>query len=415
MATLQEIIANEWHSRAPELAEWAMNNLVNRHDVWGQYSVPTPAQRRKDPHAYKAVTLPAKDSRDESATMVTLDKLTRHFASRRHRKPQLIGLHAKSQTATSRWFGVDIDNHAADANQDDDVARRNLNAAVNWYAQLQDQGYDPLLIDSNGAGGYHLWVLFAEAAPTEHVHAMAMALTADWQKQELAKQPEVFPKTLKQESLGSWFRLPGLHHTRDHHARIWSGEEHLGEPWLAGHAAIDAILAVVPGPPPPAVDTDALATVPTRQRPITDAQPGDQIPVLPSRPRKRQKRARVCVDLDGVLAHRTGNASIGPPIDGAVEFTRELHQSCEIIIFTARFSTRSGKARSHNAVQALHGRLERWLEKHRFAWDTINTSTAKPIAVAYIDDRGVVCRPTDQGLKAYQHALKHTLQLVDND
>jgi hypothetical protein len=27
-------IAHEWHNYAPELAEWAMERLVNRRDVW---------------------------------------------------------------------------------------------------------------------------------------------------------------------------------------------------------------------------------------------------------------------------------------------------------------------------------------------------------------------------------------------
>lgn len=32
-------IAQEWDKYADELAEWAMEHLVNRRDVWGQYTV----------------------------------------------------------------------------------------------------------------------------------------------------------------------------------------------------------------------------------------------------------------------------------------------------------------------------------------------------------------------------------------
>ena len=32
-------IAEEWHHYAPQLAEWAMARLVNRRDVWSQYTL----------------------------------------------------------------------------------------------------------------------------------------------------------------------------------------------------------------------------------------------------------------------------------------------------------------------------------------------------------------------------------------
>jgi hypothetical protein len=34
-------------------------------------------------------------------------------------------------------------------------------------------------MDSNGRGGFHLWLLFAEPAPAADVHAMAQDLIAD--------------------------------------------------------------------------------------------------------------------------------------------------------------------------------------------------------------------------------------------
>ena len=34
MATEHEIIGEEWAERASELADWAMERLVNRKDVW---------------------------------------------------------------------------------------------------------------------------------------------------------------------------------------------------------------------------------------------------------------------------------------------------------------------------------------------------------------------------------------------
>jgi len=239
MATAHEIIGEEWRARAPELADWAMANLVNRKDVWGQYSVLTQTEVKASGKSYKAMTLPAKNQR--GGDKVTLDKLTRHFASRRHRKPQIIGLHAKSETITSRWFGIDIDCHDTEAIGAEDLGRRNLNAAVNWYQRLQTMGLDPLLFNSNGAGGYHLWVLFSEPVPTEDVFIFVQNLISDWEHQNLEKLPETFPKAVKQESIGSWFRLPGLHHSREHYSTVWAGDDGLDEPWLNGHAAIDAM------------------------------------------------------------------------------------------------------------------------------------------------------------------------------
>jgi hypothetical protein len=49
-------------------------------------------------------------------------------------------------------------------------------------------------MDSNGRGGFHLWLLFAEPAPAADVHAMAQDLIADWEKQNLDGPPEIFPK-----------------------------------------------------------------------------------------------------------------------------------------------------------------------------------------------------------------------------
>ena len=53
MASKHEIIGEEWKQRAPELTESAMEFLVNRKDVWGQYSVLTPSERIKEGRSYK--------------------------------------------------------------------------------------------------------------------------------------------------------------------------------------------------------------------------------------------------------------------------------------------------------------------------------------------------------------------------
>ena len=52
-ATVQ-IIGKEWKSRRRELAEWAMLRLVNRLDVWGQYTTLSAREKLTSKRSYKA-------------------------------------------------------------------------------------------------------------------------------------------------------------------------------------------------------------------------------------------------------------------------------------------------------------------------------------------------------------------------
>ncbi len=396
MGSQHEIIGEEWAARAPELADWAMQRLVNRKDVWGQYSILTPTERRRSGKTYKAMTLPMKDKR--GADMVTLDKLTRHFASRSLRKPQIIGLHAKSKASTSKWFAIDIDLHDEDETNAVDHNRRNLNAALTWVRQFQAAGYDPLLFNSNGFGGYHIWVLLASPAPTVDVFAYVKSVVSGWQAVGLDEEPETFPKQVKAKSLGSWFRLPGLHHSRPVYSSLYSGDDFLDDPWLRGHAAIDLMLEAIPGPPPPAVDGVDVSAPRTTVR--STRPDGSDF--------KRSGKAKVCVDLDGVLAQAIGGklTVIGPPVDGALEFMRELAEYAHITIMTARL------AATERADKPRLSAIEDWLDTHNFPYDTIHTGVGKPVAHAYIDDRAVPCRPLDDGLAAFEQALLRTKQLA---
>lgn len=426
MASHYEIVAEEWKSRSRELAEWAMEKLVNRKDVWGQYASLTEGEKKKLGRTYKAMTLPVAAKRGPD--MVTLDKLTRHFASQHRRRPQIVGLHAKSKEDTSRWLGIDIDMHDDNKADAEEHSRRNLVGALKWWRQLQAMGYDPLLFDSNNNGGYHLWVLFEEPAPTEHVFAFAWSIVSTWEETNLSEEPETFPKKPKvkkdgEDVLGAWFRLPGLHHSRDHYARVWSGDEWLDDPWLSGHAAIDAMLQCMGGPPPPAVsapEDHSRITIRGVQGKRGEALRADSLKtekpkraVDRKRSFKRTGKATVCVDLDGVLAQNNGTTSlseIGDPVDGAVEFTRELAKIADVVVLTSRLS--QDKQGVNSAEQRkLIMRIEDWLAEHGFAFDRIHTGQGKPPASAYIDDRGVACRPMDDGVAAFKLALEQTERL----
>ena len=229
--------------------------------------------------------------------------------------------------------------------------------------------------------------------------ALPQGLASTWEANQLEEEPEVFPKQPRPGSLNAWFRLPGMHHTQPHYSRLWSGEEWLSDPWLEGHAAIDAMLQVIPGPPPPAPAGAPSPSAPERSAAV-----------------RKQRfsgagRPTVCLDLDGVLVDRTyarGGETLGDPIDGAVEFTRALAEQADIVIHTARLAGRPAGA-SDGAAQAEQRRIEEriraWLDQHGFAYKEIALAVGKPIASAYVDDRGVSCRPLDDGPRAFEEAL----------
>ena len=103
----------------------------------------------------------------------------------------------------------------------------------------------------------------------------------------------------------------------------------------------------------------------------------------------------VAVEVDSVLAKYDkwqGLDHIGDPIDGAVEFTKALSKFCSVLIYTTRCSTVVNSAYDE---QTLVAKVKAWLDKHGFEYKAIWSGKGKPIAVAYVDDRGISCRPQE--------------------
>jgi hypothetical protein len=240
--------ADAWNARAGELAAWAWQRLVNRTDVWGGY------YRARD-NAGDWITQQTTHARkqDRGRVFLTPGILTRHFCGCHTR--DIVGLHSTSLENTSRWGAVDADCHGPTST----AAEVNLRAVLAWYDVLVRQRFRPLLTDSNGAGGYHLRILLAEAVATARVYYFLRRLVADHGRHGMAKPPETFPKQPAlpvregKRGYGNWLRLPGRHHTRDHWSRAWDGSR-----WLEGAAAVEFILALrgdgvalVPEAPPP--------------------------------------------------------------------------------------------------------------------------------------------------------------------
>lgn len=231
-------IALEWHNRKHELAQWVWDHLVNRTDIWGQYT-------GKPKSKWKALTMPRREKRGE--TLLTQEHVEKHFGTLK--RNQLMGVHAQSADGMCRWFAIDLDLHDAEGFEAQDIAARNMAAATAWWEIMQMKGLDPLLYDSNGRGGYHIFVVLAEPTEMAKVYQFAQSIISDWSARNLEMIPETFPKSaeLTEKGNGNWLRLPGLHHTHNHFTRVWSGDEWLEEPWLEGNEAINQILNTVPG------------------------------------------------------------------------------------------------------------------------------------------------------------------------
>jgi hypothetical protein len=338
-----EQIAGQWHERSAELADWVLAHLVNRTDVWGRYV------RRKGADETQVITAPFRDERGK--VFLDTDSLRKHF---RTRAPAgQLGVHSASGDLTSRWLAIDIDLHDTD---DLTVSREgNLAAACGWRQVLADRGLDPLLMDSNGIGGFHLLIVFAMPMSTDSVHEFGRKLAQDYERRGLAQKPEVFPGKPDWDRYGDWLRLPGRHHTRQHYTRVWNDEPFAETPWLEGHDAIDRILATRPADP-------ALL---------------EPLGI-------RVTRRTICLDFDGVVhSYRSGwrGAEIipDPPIHGTREAIARLRQHYTVVIYSTRCRTAEGR----RAIEA-------WLRQHDIEVDEV--CEHKPPALVYVDDRAIPFR-----------------------
>jgi hypothetical protein len=357
MSAYFEQIAKQWRERAQELGEWAMARLVNRTDVWGRYVKRRLPDGTRDEYGH-ALTAPFRNERGK--VFLEVSSLVKHFKSQ---KPTgLLGLHSISSDLTSRWLALDIDLH--DPEQLSVTAQGNFAAAQGWHRTLVDMGFDPLLVDSNGQGGFHLWVLFAEPLGSRSVNDFTKRLVADYLKRGLDQSPEIFPNTPRWDHYGDWLRLPGRHHRYDHYSRVWNDEPWTEDPWLEGHDAIDRLLAARPA----SIEAAAAHGI-------------------------ERVRRTVCLDFDGVVhSYRSGwcGSEIipDPPIHGTREAIARLRKLYRVVIHSSRCSSEAGRLA-----------IEHWLQKHDIAVDEV--CTHKPPAMVYVDDRAVPFRGDwDQAMAA---------------
>lgn len=387
-------IAEEWIRYAPELAGWAMERLVNRRDVWSQYTI------KND--RVSVVMLPIKERRKLGTDMVTLTKLERHFSGKAPN--HLIGLHSISDHSTCKWFAIDIDLHDELVANADEIVEANRTALFAWAQRLRDLGMDPIVMDSNGVGGFHIWVLLDREYPLADTFDFVDDLRSDWQDFNLPRKPEIFPpkRAVATEDLPYTLRLPGRHHSRPHYTRVYNFEFTDENEWLDGGEAIEAMLA-------------------TRRSKLPKLKNAKQKAGLVARPEKRKKvltgkRSRVCLDLDGVLARYEGWQGydhIGDPLPGALEFAQELAEVADIVIFSSRCSQDQGGEYEPTVLSMgqLRIKIIEWLERNKFPYADVYVGQGKPRVAAFIDDRAVPCSPQSDKA-AYDNALDSVRSLL---
>ena len=196
-----------WERHTQDLTEWVQARLVNRTDAYGAYG--------------------ARGIRTEK-TGITDDDLAKHFKGER-----LVGLHSTSTDETCKWLAFDIDCHVDDAK----LAAANEATVKRLFVTLQDQfSFEPLLLDSDGGGSYHVLILFDSPMQLKDVHRFGQRIRTKYEVEDC----ELFPKQeqLPPKGYGNWLRLFGRHHTqKSHWTRVWNGAA-----WLSGAEAIDYIL-----------------------------------------------------------------------------------------------------------------------------------------------------------------------------
>jgi hypothetical protein len=241
--------------------------LINRPDVWGGYNA---LADRGKPYTRKdgstgtvtaVATRPAPGNRGK--VLLSVERLARHFC--RRSIAEIIGLHSTSPANMCKWTALDLDTHGAVTTP----AGVNLKAALAWHARLQQLGFTPLLVDSNGLGGFHLWAILSSPIPTDLAWAFARWLVQDFATYGRTAPPETFPKQpcVAPDGYGNWIRLPGRHHTIDHVGKVWDGVRWLdlaaAAPFITSIKGADPkVIPIEVKPPPPRAPQEPRTDVP---------------------------------------------------------------------------------------------------------------------------------------------------------
>ena len=269
---------------------------------------------------------------------------------------------------------------------------------------------DPMLIDSNGVGGYHVWVLLDKEYPLADTYDFADELRRTGKSLACRESLRSFRRSehVETDDLPYTLRLPGRHHTRPYYSRLWNFDPMGENEWLEGGEAIEAMLATKTAPLPKVKKRVEKASVKTAvaagyKRNKTAAQ-------------SKKRKPRVCLDLDGVLpqVQRLGRPRPDRPPHSRCSRFRVVacrdggHRYLYFSLFARR---RWRRAATRLSPRQLRIKIIEWLEKYKFPYSDVYAGQGKPRASVFIDDRAVYCSP-QKDKNAFEKALDATKSVL---
>ena len=229
------------------LSQWAWKHLAIKRDRHGVYK--------------------ASGGASWSNGELTPDKLKMHFSGM-----LTLGVGSTNTDDLCNWVAWDIDNH------DGGHEMQNLAYAEHLCQKLRQVGLSPVLEDSDGKGGFHVWVIFSEPVEALRAFQFVREMAAGHAEHGL-QEVECLPKgpTVQhtEKKCGTYLRVPGKHHKRDHWSRLkfrgtWEPLETLPDVPLNDPEKLPEVKPAEPEPEPlrlyePATDEEilsALAAIP---------------------------------------------------------------------------------------------------------------------------------------------------------
>jgi hypothetical protein len=159
---------------------------------------------------------------------------------------EAVSLYAISEANTCKWVCLDIDDH------DGTTTEQTTAYMFKLVAAIREMGFEPLVENSDGGGGWHIWVLFREPVLSEVAYRFGHWLVESYCLPSDSKvTAEVFPtqECLTETSrYGSAVRVPGKHPKRGIWSQILADGEPLELPsdeaiaWLASYGGNSPML-----------------------------------------------------------------------------------------------------------------------------------------------------------------------------